>query len=168
MLSTPNLEQLVNDVSRYVDSYLRSSIFKSPLPPKDDRMIIESESNDSRKKNISIRDLRIQTKQYASSEVTIPVSIKQAECMLTKLALRLDAGILVDDYELEILRSIEKIYPQLAEVPFVHYLQARSKNNFTQANYHLHHYFDKQNGFQLTSDIGALHMSTLLSHYNFK
>ncbi len=31
-------------------------------------------------------------------------------------ALRLDAGILVDDYELEILRSIEKIYPQLAEV----------------------------------------------------
>ena len=31
-------------------------------------------------------------------------------------ALRLDAGILVDDHELEILRSIEKIYPQLAEV----------------------------------------------------
>ncbi|CAF3371539.1 unnamed protein product [Rotaria sp. Silwood1] len=168
MLSTPNLEQLVNDVSRYVDSYLRSSIFKCPLPPKDDRMITESELPNEIKKNISIRELRMQTKQYSSLEMTIPVSIKQAEYMLTKLALRLDAGILVDDYELEILRSIEKIYPQLAEVPFVHYLQARSKNNYSQANYYLHHYFDKQNGFQLTSDIGALHMSTLLSHYNFK
>ncbi|CAF4618494.1 unnamed protein product [Rotaria socialis] len=168
MLSTPSLEQLVNDVSRYVDSYLRSSTFKCPLPPKDDKMMTEFESTNEIKKNTSIRELRIQTKQYSSSEMTIPVSIKQAEYMLTKLALRLDAGILVDDYELEILRSIEKIYPQLAEVPFVHYLQARSKNNYSQANYYLHHYFDKQNGFQLTSDIGALHMSTLLSHYNFK
>ncbi|CAF1137915.1 unnamed protein product [Rotaria magnacalcarata] len=168
MLSTPSLEQLVSDVSRYVDSYLRSSTFKCPLPPKDDKMMTEFESTNEIKKNTSIRELRIQTKQYSSSEMTIPVSIKQAEYMLTKLALRLDAGILVDDYELEILRSIEKIYPQLAEVPFVHYLQARSKNNYSQANYYLHHYFDKQNGFQLTSDIGALHMSTLLSHYNFK
>ncbi|CAF1164046.1 unnamed protein product [Adineta steineri] len=168
MLSTPKLEELVNNVSRYVNSYLQSSIFKCPLPPKDDRMIIESGSITETKKNISIRELRLQTKQYSSSEITIPISIKQAEYMLTKLALRLDTGILVDDYELEILRSIEKIYPQLAEVPFVHYLQARSKNNYSQANYHLHHYFDKQNGFQLTSDIGALHMSTLLSHYNFK
>ncbi|CAF4174273.1 unnamed protein product, partial [Rotaria magnacalcarata] len=151
-----------------VDSYLRSSTFKCPLPPKDDKMMTEFESTNEIKKNTSIRELRIQTKQYSSSEMTIPVSIKQAEYMLTKLALRLDAGILVDDYELEILRSIEKIYPQLAEVPFVHYLQARSKNNYSQANYYLHHYFDKQNGFQLTSDIGALHMSTLLSHYNFK
>jgi hypothetical protein len=59
MLSTPSLEQLVNDVSQYVDSYLQSSIFKCPLPPKDDGMIIETEST----KNISIRELRLQTKQ---------------------------------------------------------------------------------------------------------
>ncbi len=59
MLSPPNLEQLVNDVSQYVDSYLQSSIFKCPLPPKDDGMIIESASS----KNISIRELKIQTKQ---------------------------------------------------------------------------------------------------------
>lgn len=59
MLSTPSLEQLVNDVSRYVDSYLRSSIFKCPLPPKDEGMIIENEA----KKNMSIRELKIQTKQ---------------------------------------------------------------------------------------------------------
>jgi hypothetical protein len=63
MLSTPSLEQLVNDVSRYVDSYLQSSIFKCPLPPKDDGMIIETESINEIKKNISIRELRIQTKQ---------------------------------------------------------------------------------------------------------
>ena len=60
MLSTPSLEQLVNDVSRYVDSYLQSSIFKCPLPPKGEGMIMESESI---RKNISIRELRIQTKQ---------------------------------------------------------------------------------------------------------
>jgi hypothetical protein len=63
MLSTPSLEQLVNDVSRYVDSYLQSSIFKCPLPPKDEGMIIESESINEIKKNISIRELRSQTKQ---------------------------------------------------------------------------------------------------------
>ncbi len=63
MLSTPSLEQLFNDVSRYVDSYLRSSTFKSPLPPKDEGMIIETESTDAIKKNISIRELKIQTKQ---------------------------------------------------------------------------------------------------------
>lgn len=64
MLSTPSLEQLVNDVSRYVDSYLRSSTFKSPLPPsKEDRMITESEPTNETKKNISVRELRIQTKQ---------------------------------------------------------------------------------------------------------
>ncbi len=63
MLSTPSLEQLVNDVSRYVDSYLRSSIFKCPLPPKDEGMVIETESSNEMKKNISIRELKIQTKQ---------------------------------------------------------------------------------------------------------
>ncbi|CAF0846952.1 unnamed protein product [Adineta ricciae] len=168
MLSTPKLEDLVNSVSQYVNSYFPSTSFKCPYPPKEFGMIVESESTEETKKTLSIKQLRIQTKQYLSPEITIPVSIKQAEYMLTKLALRLDAGIAVEDYELEVLRSIEKIYPQLAEVPFVHYLQARSKNNYSQANYYLHHYFDKQNGFQLTSDIGALHMSTLLSHYNFK
>ena len=63
MLSTPSLEQLVNDVSRYVNSYVQSSMFKCPLPPKDEGMIIESESNNEIKKNLSIRDLKIQTKQ---------------------------------------------------------------------------------------------------------
>ena len=63
MLSTPSLEQLVNDVSRYVNSYVQSSMFKCPLPPKDEGMIIESESNNETKKNLSIRDLKIQTKQ---------------------------------------------------------------------------------------------------------
>lgn len=63
MLSTPSLEQLVNDVSRYVETYLQSSIFKSPLPPKDENMITESDSTDETKKHISIRDLRIQTRQ---------------------------------------------------------------------------------------------------------
>lgn len=64
MLSTPSLEQLVNDVSRYVDSYLRSSTFKCPLPPKDEGMIIENElTTNEIKKNISIRELRNQTKQ---------------------------------------------------------------------------------------------------------
>ena len=64
MLSTPSLEQLVNNVSHYVDSYLQSSIFKCPLPPsKDDGMIIETESINDIKKNISIRELKIQTKQ---------------------------------------------------------------------------------------------------------
>lgn len=63
MLSTPNLEQLVNDVSRYVNSYVQSSIFKCPLPPKDEGMIIETESNNDMKKNLSIRELKIQTKQ---------------------------------------------------------------------------------------------------------
>ncbi|CAF3856340.1 unnamed protein product [Rotaria sp. Silwood1] len=138
MLSTPSLEQLVNDVSRYVDSYLRSSIFKCPLLPKDKRMITGSELPNENKKNISIRELKIQTKQYSSLEVTVPISIKQAEYMLTKL---------------KFFDRLKKIYPQLAEVV---------------TNYYLHHYFDKQNDFQLTSDIGALHMSTLLSHYSFK
>jgi hypothetical protein len=63
MLSTPSLEQLVNEVSRYVDSYLQSSTFKNPLPPKDEGMIIETESTHEIKKNISIRELKIQTKQ---------------------------------------------------------------------------------------------------------
>jgi hypothetical protein len=63
MLSTPHLEELVNNVSRYVDSYLQSSIFKCPLPPKDDGMIIESESTNVIKKNLSIRELKLQTKQ---------------------------------------------------------------------------------------------------------
>jgi hypothetical protein len=62
MLSTPNLEQLVNDVKRYVDSYLQSSIFKCPLPPKDDGMITESTSS-TEQKNISMKELRLQTKQ---------------------------------------------------------------------------------------------------------
>ena len=80
----------------------------------------------------------------------MPVSIKQAESMLTKLveitskfsiqlnsvclslfkALRLDAGVLVDDYELEVLRSIEKIYPQLAEVVS----QTHEKNSFRSSS----------------------------------
>lgn len=63
MLSTPHLEQLVNDVSRYVNTYVQSSAFKCPLPPKDERMIIESEGNAEMKKSLSIRDLKIQTKQ---------------------------------------------------------------------------------------------------------
>jgi hypothetical protein len=90
MLSTPSLEQLVNDVSHYVDSYLQSSIFKCPLPPKDEGMIIESDSTNETKKNISIRELRIQTKQYSSAEISTPVSIKQAEYMLTKLVNHLE------------------------------------------------------------------------------
>ncbi|CAF4339664.1 unnamed protein product, partial [Rotaria magnacalcarata] len=53
MLSTPSLEQLVSDVSRYVDSYLRSSTFKCPLPPKDDKMMTEFESTNEIKKNTS-------------------------------------------------------------------------------------------------------------------
>ncbi|CAF1534516.1 unnamed protein product, partial [Didymodactylos carnosus] len=73
-----------------------------------------------------------------------------------------------DSVESNVLTSIETTYPQLIETPFVHYLKARSKNNFSKANYHLHQYFDKQNGLQLSSDIGALHVSSLLSHYNFK
>jgi len=63
MLSTPHLEELVNNVSQYVDSYLQSSIFKCPLPPKDDGMITESGTINEIKKNISIKELRIQTKQ---------------------------------------------------------------------------------------------------------
>lgn len=62
ILSTPHLEQLVHQVRRYVDSYLRSSIFKCPLPPKDERMVTETNSTTESKK-ISLRDLRIMTKQ---------------------------------------------------------------------------------------------------------
>ena len=74
MLTTPHLEQLVNSVRRYVDSHLRSSIFKCPLPPKDEGMLTESstttsaaatttEAKPSEQKKISLRELRILTKQ---------------------------------------------------------------------------------------------------------
>ena len=71
MLSTPHLEQLVNSVSRYIDSYVRSSIFKYPSPPKEvdeeEKMMTETDVNIENKldvnKQISIRELRLITKQ---------------------------------------------------------------------------------------------------------
>ena len=63
MLSTPTLEKLINDVSQYVDSYIRSSIFISPLQSNNDKMIIDSKSMNDSKEHISIKELKFQTKQ---------------------------------------------------------------------------------------------------------
>lgn len=63
MLSTPKLEELVNQVSQYVNSYMPLTAFKCPYPPKDFGMIVESGATEEAKKAVSIRDLRIQTRQ---------------------------------------------------------------------------------------------------------